>query len=174
MGNLNRGPYTPFSVRRPAEITMLTSARLGRPSSLFTRRLSMPSMGQVSNPSALMASMKWDAAKAVLLCAHTLLSDPPTGSLGVAFPMPRIKNQCRFTHANALRVYAIFLFFLNYSNARSGASPLCSKAFNVQPLLRRQRSGLATKTNNSGAVEAAGCPKQAWTNLCFSTGVTTW
>ena len=61
----------------------------------------MPSMGQVSNPSALMASMKYDAANAVLLCAQTRMSDHPTGSLGVAFPMPRMKNQIRFTHANA-------------------------------------------------------------------------
>ena len=46
--NRKRGPYTPFSVRFPAETTMHTSLLPGSPKILLTLTLSMPSMGHVS------------------------------------------------------------------------------------------------------------------------------
>ena len=55
----NRSPYTPFSVRLPAETTMQTSAFDEEVDKIrLTLLLSIPSIGQVSYPSALIASMK--------------------------------------------------------------------------------------------------------------------
>ena len=146
---------------------MQTSLRRGNPKIFLTRTLSMPSMGHVSYPSARIASMKWAAERAVLLWAHTRMSAQPMGSLGVGLVNALSGNHTRLTHANTPWVYAILVIFRKYWYARSGVSPRRSNSSIIHRLLRFHRSGRATNTNSSGAVDAAGWPKQASTKAFF-------
>ena len=80
---------------------MHTSAFRGSAKIRLTLLLSIPSIGQVSYPSALIASMKWAAERAVLLCAQTRMSLQPIGSRGVALLNPRMGNQTLLIQAKA-------------------------------------------------------------------------
>ena len=63
-----------LATHHDAEMAIVMPAAAGRPSKCLTRAESNPSMGQVSKPSARIASMKCAQASAVLLCAQMAMS----------------------------------------------------------------------------------------------------